>query len=79
MKKNSENSPAEGLRQFRDLLKGFRPFDDRSRAIWEEYGAGREEKRRKETRDLEAIPGMKKSIIKGMKTPVKKFQRKLDW
>jgi len=79
VKKNSENSPAEGLRQFRDLLKGFRPFDDRSRAIWEKYGPGKEGKGRKETRDLEAIPGMKSSIVKGMKTPVKKCRRKLDW
>ena len=32
-----------------------------------------------ETLFLEAIPGMKKSIVRGLKTPVAKCARKLDW
>ena len=32
-----------------------------------------------ETLHLVAIPGMRKSIVKGMKTPVEKCVRKLDW
>ena len=32
-----------------------------------------------ETLHLVAIPGMRKSIVKGMKTPVGKCVRKLDW
>ena len=79
MKRKSEISTAEALRRFSGCLKGFRPFDDRSRAIWEKYGPGKEEKRCKETLDLESIPGMKKSIVKGMKTRVKKCRQKLDW
>jgi len=79
VKRKSEIGTAEGLRQFRDLLKGFRPFDERSQAIWEKYGPGKEEKGSKETRHLEAIPGIKSSIVKGIKTPVKKCRRKLDW
>jgi hypothetical protein len=79
VKRKSEISTAEALRRFSGCLKGFRPFDDRSRAIWEKYGPGKEEKRCKETLDLESIPGMKKSIVKGMKTRVKKCRRKLDW
>lgn len=32
-----------------------------------------------ETLHLVTIPGMRKSILKGMKTPVGKCARKLDW
>lgn len=32
-----------------------------------------------ETLYLTAIPGMRESIIEGMKTPLKKCRRKLDW
>ena len=32
-----------------------------------------------ETLHLVAIPGMRRSIVKGMKTPVAKCVRKLDW
>lgn len=32
-----------------------------------------------ETLFLESIPGMKKSLLKGMKTPVEKCHKKLDW
>ncbi len=32
-----------------------------------------------ETLYLVAIPGMKESIVKGMKTPVAKCDEKLDW
>lgn len=32
-----------------------------------------------ETLYLSAIPGMRKSIIEGMKTPLKKCRTKLDW
>ena len=32
-----------------------------------------------ETLFLEAIPGMTKSIVQGLKTPVAKCARKLDW
>jgi len=32
-----------------------------------------------ETLYLESIPGMKKSILKGMKTPVEKCRKDLDW
>ncbi len=32
-----------------------------------------------ETLFLMSIPGMRKSIIKGMKTPSSKFHKKLDW
>ena len=79
VKRKSEISTAEALRKFSGCLKGFRPFDGRSQAIWEKYGPGKEEKGRQETRDLEAILGMKRMIIQGMKTPVKKYLRNLDW
>jgi len=79
VKRKFEISSAEALRRFSGCLKGFRPFDERSRAIWEKCGPGRQEKGRKQTRHLEAIPGMKRSIIQGMKTPVKKCRRKLEW
>ena len=32
-----------------------------------------------ETLFLESIPGMKDSIVKGMKTPVEKCEKELDW
>jgi len=32
-----------------------------------------------ETLFLESIPGMKDSIVKGLKTPVKKCDKELDW
>jgi prevent-host-death family protein len=32
-----------------------------------------------ETLYLTSIPGMKESIVKGMKTPVKKLSRELKW
>ncbi|HEY4761007.1 MAG TPA: type II toxin-antitoxin system Phd/YefM family antitoxin [Thermoguttaceae bacterium] len=32
-----------------------------------------------ETLYLMSVPGMKKSIIKGLRTPVKKCSKKLDW
>jgi antitoxin YefM len=32
-----------------------------------------------ETLYLESIPGMKSSIVKGLKTPVEKCSRELDW
>ena len=32
-----------------------------------------------ETLNLSSIPGMKKSILKGMKTPVRKCSKKLVW
>jgi len=32
-----------------------------------------------ETLYLTSIPGMRESIIKGMKTPVKKLAKELDW
>ncbi|MBN1672995.1 MAG: type II toxin-antitoxin system Phd/YefM family antitoxin [Kiritimatiellae bacterium] len=32
-----------------------------------------------ETLYLEAIPGMRASIIKGLKTPVEKCKKELDW
>ena len=32
-----------------------------------------------ETLNLSSLPGMKKSILKGMKTPVRKCSKKLVW
>lgn len=32
-----------------------------------------------ETLFLLSIPGMRESIVKGMKTPIDKFSKKLDW
>lgn len=32
-----------------------------------------------ETLFLESIPGMKQSILKGMRTPVAKCEKELDW
>ena len=32
-----------------------------------------------ETLYLESIPGMKESIVKGLKTPVSKCEKDLDW
>ena len=32
-----------------------------------------------ETLHLSSIPGMKETIVKGMKTPVKKFSKELKW
>jgi antitoxin YefM len=32
-----------------------------------------------ETLYLESIPGMKNSIVKGLKTPVEKCSKELDW
>ena len=32
-----------------------------------------------ETLYLSAIPGMKESIVKGLRTPVQKCQKELDW
>ena len=32
-----------------------------------------------ETLYLTSIPGMKKSILKGLKTPVEKCEKELDW
>ncbi len=33
----------------------------------------------RETMYLDAIPGMRESIIKGLKTPVPKCSKKVDW
>ena len=32
-----------------------------------------------ETLYLTSIPGMRKSIVKGLKTPIDKYKMKLDW
>jgi hypothetical protein len=41
--------------------------------------SGRVSRAMKETRYLLSIPGMKKSILRGLKTPITKCVKKLPW
>jgi hypothetical protein len=47
--------------------------------ILKSSGSKNKKKLNKETLYLLSIPGMKKSIVKGMKEPVKKASGKLKW
>jgi hypothetical protein len=61
------------------LWSGFRPFDSRSEHIWNKYGPDRVSRDEAETKVLTSIRGMKRSIQKGMKTPLKECHQGPCW